>query len=433
MAALRPQLRGRAQVTFVIWCTQHLNHAVQATLLTNIKHGYKLLSTLYSASLLLRSGTTWLTFLATLDVVLAERLVIRRGPPPPEAAEHSQLLISFVRDGACGLGKKDVHLHEAFTILHRWLNAPLWETELVHYCGGPECCPGGRETTLLDVKLAILRSVLRKRPTVPELSKWTKPVSSIDFWLCGTALGMLFVRILCTMSRQPEHAAAHADLRELIRDFDPAYLYDSEAGFRALRGSRLKKAVTTLSSKDTLPMLLLAEAFLDVQRYINKYLNSSIRSTRVRAAVSGHSRRPPALDLTNEAWSPVVVALQALSSLLVWAPGRQHVFYDLLRAISIQVEASGEFSVKELHPQLRIGSATTSGALHWRHSMRFRQMQFVLAQTVDPLQPTDTRNAAQTRYFQSHNCCVGETVEELRAHLTARDVAGPGRWSDFWA
>ena len=67
--ALRPSHLARKIVAFFIWCTQHQNHAIQADVLMWVTRGCQLLSALYSASLLLRSGTTWLRFTATLDNV----------------------------------------------------------------------------------------------------------------------------------------------------------------------------------------------------------------------------------------------------------------------------------------------------------------------------------------------------------------------------
>ena len=56
---------------------------------------------------------------------------------------------------------------------------------MVHYCSGADCCPRGILDTRTRGGQALNRTVFKDRPVVPQLSRWSKGVASLDFWLLG--------------------------------------------------------------------------------------------------------------------------------------------------------------------------------------------------------------------------------------------------------
>lgn len=102
-----PRQRQKGVIVFWVWCTMHLNHAIQGSILAAVVGALNLMSALYAGSLLMRCGTNWLRVCGAIHEVVRTRLEIRRSAPPLGARMRSRLLIDFVAEGLGGLGQKD--------------------------------------------------------------------------------------------------------------------------------------------------------------------------------------------------------------------------------------------------------------------------------------------------------------------------------------
>ena len=307
------------------------------------------MAALYSGSLLLRSGSLWMRFTGAVEEALVRLLEVRFGEPPAHAEKQNLLLVAFLLEGSTGLGEGDEALEAEFLRLVAILNGLRSSFSLVHYCSGASCCAEGKPSTIVRLVPLIMRTLLRQRPVIPQLSRWSKPVECLDFFLGGVTFGMLLVNMLGTLMEDESLAADDAcdKMRQMTLSLDPEAFMDHPSGFRALRGTRLKKTFETLRSKRSFSTMWLLVIFLGGQRYVNKFLQATVRSVRVRAARSGHTVRPPVLDLANPEYSPVEVVQQFYSSLLsIGEEAGTTTLCGILLEIAARTELTGEYTKK---------------------------------------------------------------------------------------
>ena len=213
------------------------------------------------------------------------------------------------------------------------LNGNWFEDRLVHYCSGPNCCAGGPALNQ-RVVAAIMSTFLRERPVVPQLSRWSKGVASLDFWLLGLSCHKVILHLFSAGLLQQgcgPNAAGFEELREVLLAVDPGALVDSTAGFKALTGMRLRRTFDTLTGPTTLPMFWVLAVLLGGLRYVGKFLQASLRSVRVRARHNGHVKRPPVMDMVNPTWCPILVVMQFFSAVASLGPASPAPLFDILR------------------------------------------------------------------------------------------------------
>ena len=128
--------------------------------------------------------------------VVAVHLDVRIGPPPAKAKEYSTVLLEFLAMGFGGIGETNKYLLEQFTILFSLLNGFFWESKLVHYCVGRSCCSGGVTDTAANIVAAVPYSRLREKPTIPEKSRWSKGVASLEFWVVAMSMYRLILLLV---------------------------------------------------------------------------------------------------------------------------------------------------------------------------------------------------------------------------------------------
>ena len=130
----------------------------------------------------------------------------------------------------------------------------------------------------------------------------------------------------------PSGVHGEQDLRELLRQVDPDALHDSALGYKALHGVRLTRTVATLTEAVTRPRLLVLAVLLGGLRYLSKFLTATVHSVRVKAGHKGHYTRPPALDLGNPVYDPVLIVMQLFSNVLSLGSGNTGMLFDALSA-----------------------------------------------------------------------------------------------------
>ena len=224
--------------------------------------------------------------------VVTTHLEVRTGPPPAKATEYSTVLLEFLEAGFGGLGQTNKYLMEQFTILFSLINGFFWESRLVHYCVGHKCCRGGAAKTAEKIVAAVKYSILRERPTIPEKSRWSKGVASLDFWVVAMAMSKLILLIIETLVKLNPVGIGHTgmsaeEIKQVLEAIDPQSFMDSPETFRALRGKRLKDMLNCLSKDSTPVMLWLLYIFLSGLRYVSQFLDASQRSVRIKARKRG--------------------------------------------------------------------------------------------------------------------------------------------------
>ena len=226
-----------------------------------------------------------------------------------------------------------------------------------------------------------------------------------------------------------EYAEAAEAFREPLRKVDPAALGESDQGYKALSGIRLRRTYEALSQRPCMPFLWSLSICLGALRYVSKYLQASVHSVRARARFHGYEHRPPLLDLTNPAHSPIIVAMEFLSAVLAAGPDSP-ILGILLDFVGRRRGGLG--SCPSQH-QLRIGAVVASTAMHWRHRVRFKRMPYALAVTVDDRATPEARRAAQHRFLSLKPCCLGFTAADLQSRIAPGDIEQPGCWTARWA
>ena len=223
-------------------------------------------------------------------------------------------------------------------------------------------------------------------------------------------------------------------LKEILKEIDPEALNDSQTGFRALQGERLKKTVRLLSSPGTLPLFWVLAAVLGGVRYICKYLQASVRSVRIKAASSGYTKLPPVMDLAHSEWSPAVVCQQYLSALVVG--GVRSVtspLWAILRRATRESGKLGGWIEKELMTNLRVAINALNVSLDWRLRRPYeRTFPMAFARTLDPRTAAEVCLLWQRRFFRKFAYCVGFTMEDLRKVLRPVAMKLPRSWVLFW-
>ena len=181
----------------------------------------------------------------------------------------------------------------------------------------------GSEMCIRD---SLLQTLFRCRPTVPKLSRWFQVPSCVDFFLGGMSLGNILhwtVRdALIAPSMKGDGLTSAESLQDIMAKIDPAAIEEAVGGYGALNGVRLHKAFSMLGAPRTVGSLWILAICLGGVRFFAKYLRASGRSSRIKQhRATGVKPRPPVLDLIHEEWSPVVVVLQFLSSVIANGPG----------------------------------------------------------------------------------------------------------------
>ena len=109
--------------------------------------------------------------------------------------------------------------------------------------------------------------------------------------------------------------------------------------------------------------------------------------------------RPPAFDCASPTRSPFAIAAICYSAILSLGGGHRKVVSDLVDGMVSHCGRKGlpnaRRSVLDL---MRKGALKAAAALHWRHTMRFRSFPFLLARSLDSMEPMETKLSI-IRYF----------------------------------
>ena len=263
----------------------------------------------------------------------------------------------------------------------------------------------------------------------------------MDFFPGGMSLGSILLwtvrdGLIVPAKQGGELISAGESLQEIVAKIDPAAIEEAVGGYGALNGVRLHKAFSMLGAPRTVGSLWILAICLGGVRFFAKYLRASVRSSRIKQhRATGVKPRPPVLDLIHEEWSPVVVVLQFLSSVIANGPGGfgqgPLTLHKILWTYCAEGGRRGSVSAATFEENLRVGVVSTAVAMYWRHVRRFRQMEYLVGATVDSDQSLGFRREVQRNFFGKPDCCVGFTAADLRTRVTRKDVASQGCWKPF--
>ena len=235
----------------------------------------------------------------------------------------------------------------------------------------------------------------------------------LDFWCLGVAVhNVLFHCIEFALCENWETMPTEAQFMAILDALDPEVANESTQGYSALRGVRIRRMVDLLRHQHTLPRLFLLVVVLAPVRWVNKFYNASVRSVRVRARAHGHAGRPPIWDLSSEARSPALVAMQYCSSLLWSADGPALPLVDIFRGMCSR--SSDPNLLCDILSALRAAAVSVHIEMEERHDERFKRWPWRIAQTLGEDQPLSVRIDAQDEFFSTGECCLGFTATDLR-------------------
>lgn len=157
--------------------------------------------------------------------------------------------------------------------------------------------------------------MLATQPEVPAPGKWTKLGSVLTFLLMGAHCGGLLEKAYkASMESMPiQTAVDKSDDQE--QDIDPAL--NSSLHWSAVHGKRARNGLALTGLPEVRFRVLVLAVLQEVTRFLtNFHLNAHGRQSR------GSTQAPPLLDVVNDEFSPYIMLLQFLSSLLINLSGR---------------------------------------------------------------------------------------------------------------
>lgn len=166
----------------------------------------------------------------------------------------------------------------------------------------------------------------------------------------------------------------------ILASIDPDSVCDSNYAFKALKRNRLNALFECFCRPSTLPLFMILRVLLNVLRCVNQFFDAGSMSNRIQGRSTGHPKRPPLLDLTNDSYSLVIKAMHVLWNLVSCVRGTCDLG-DLLLAVSDGVDAT--WTKLDLDTRLRVGAVTESACLEYRYA-RFWGTPFVICEDSVP-------------------------------------------------
>ena len=254
---------------FWICCGQHMNHAIQAVVLESVDSGLDHMHVLYSASFFWGVGQYWARLLTSVEKTVRALLEVRPLRERPEMIRDelkiNRLLLAFIFEGVheiAAQARLEGNLKELFAVLNScWFSAAM-----VHWCAGVTCCANGFETTVQRIVNVLYKTLLRAKPIIPTLSRWSKPIGSLDFWVPVIVLHMFGIHLL----EAAFFVEITMDLDSGLQALEAACVEDMSDNFKAVQSKRIKRAFSTLRLPMTICQLIVMYLALAPLRYIAK-------------------------------------------------------------------------------------------------------------------------------------------------------------------
>jgi hypothetical protein len=314
-------------------CGNHRNNLIESTIIAT--HFAKLVSKMYSASLLLRTGGYFLRLIHAVGAAVEENHEIRLGASPPvTAAEYGKELMDYhirnykrVMKGRRRSGveeesedsdqddlvagqraRKNKGLEDLIVAWRDFLcifNGHLWQG-MVHYCRDAQCCSGSDPVvTKQRMAKAIVGLVFRAMPTVPVKSKWTKTGPCVDFFMNAISTCDILVTLWPI-------AFSRLRVRLVISSDDQAYV--EEMNWHAVQSTRARAAGEMIAEPTSGPTLIIFALVMEPARWLTGWFLK--HCSPITKARENHYSCPPLMDYVDPMRSPITKVLQLYSSML---------------------------------------------------------------------------------------------------------------------
>ena len=457
---------------FLHWlCSLHQAQLSEISMVAAAGKSIKMVARLYSLTLLLKGASMMASMKLSLPTLMESSsgamLHIHHGQAPADCAAFAHelcnyMLVHYMRSAAsqeerrrhhwidgspaaadyhndAGMGidiltdPKDVKhtgLRSYLVSLQKLvqcLNGELWIAgKLISYCGHAACagvrCGINRGERIRCIAQALKETVFRHKPTVPEVSKWTKLGPCLDSILLGMLVHRIFYVALSQVSVWHEDGKDDDAAAAEPNDDDQEYL--TAVNFAKHRGIRHRVACAFLREPFHATAILILALCLEPHRFLSAWLMR-------RASDQDPCASPPMIvDLFNEAYSPVRHLLQYLATMsrglcsrliLLWRSQGCGNFAEWCDAFPSQVRL--------LRRTLLVASVTTDR----RQARRAHKARngICLLSLIDPRQPL-AKKRHRADWFVSHRpCCLkpGFAREAWHSLSDAVELLGP-KWSN---
>jgi hypothetical protein len=214
-------------------------HVANLVAVAVTKYAFQELYTeMYITAKWLHMSSYYLRCLYAVNTVVLAKVRIEHGEPDPQWQRVGVVIIGLVR----GWHKRGAIYKEFVGARPTWVQDLEWcfafvftgplipdsNGYWVHRCRGEDCCDGGRATTVRKWLVALLRCILRCRPPVPVLSRWTLTSPCLDFYVLAVTV-LCILRPLVGLCRQAikrrvqnaEEAGASAETLILLIILNP--------------------------------------------------------------------------------------------------------------------------------------------------------------------------------------------------------------------
>jgi hypothetical protein len=298
-------------------CAIHQIHLQVGVLLIQI--GLNIISVLYSAAKLLRQGAYFLRLVLGVRLVVNSTYTAIAMPASEEDLRLSKVFLTMCDgDGGCDddvRKQRDDAADEFISVFNGGFRMWLRVWFMCHYCNGSWCCIGPWMTRLRMIK-AILVYLLRRRPDVPMLARWTQVTPCVLFFmrlwvvhrlfghLLATAFKDIRVKLVKAVDSLSRNAAMHEVNEQAIKD---------EFAWHATCGGRLTTVETFFADFATNgPSLYFMTLFLTPLAFITHWLLKARDITDV----------PLLTDLQNCDFSAIHMIMQYFSGMLTFEHDR---------------------------------------------------------------------------------------------------------------
>jgi hypothetical protein len=383
-------------------------------LIRSYRRGLNIISSMFSTSLLLRSGGYFMRLILCVRSLVESQAVPLSTPAEPRQLELcvrflSALSTSPEQEHAC----EEAHGHaKLLAIFNGGMQQWCSKKGLAHYCPGRTCCTSWAESKRKMTE-AIIQVLLRHRPGVPALARWTTIGPSLVFYLRLSMIHSLFTQLLsCAFDELRVHLTqasidAAADLGVAHGDME------SQAHWHAASGRRLSTATYFWNCQSTRCEILLLFLVLQPLFYCTHWL---LKRSRPSGVPDGSISKPMPviLDWLCPSVSPVVAVLQYLCSML---------FDSSCFAAQMISVACGRRHLQEVckdqHQLLRIRAAilTASGQVFMRHWARGMQWPWALLTAADHRLSVAARTKIAEECKSSAACCLDAVAQAVQQKL----------------
>ena len=317
---------------FISWkaCHSHKGMHVQTMLMASLDA--ELGGRVFSMCSFLQAGVNWPRLqraIADWSKGAAATRVSHGSQPPPAAQRLASVIVAFYDDNeAPSTQNKDRRRerwshasharnaakreearrvrHKAYvtdlkSFLHSTYNA-LEDSPFVHHCEGAICCEGGEKTLARRLSAGMRSLILRRLPSPPPASKWTKLWPALSALVLGVWLRFWDSLLSAAFSKSYATAGAEApsaNTDDTQGDFD----------FRAMMGKRYRRSLEFVRDRCKCVALIIAVVCMEPIRLITSHFLACSADERMPGG------RPRLMDTILPHTSVLTTAMQYLSHL----------------------------------------------------------------------------------------------------------------------